>query len=54
MHLGSDTLDVAFLVHYSSALKRDDHVQMVTFMKRVLQYADMNDDKVRVGGVIIR
>ncbi|XP_052813412.1 uncharacterized protein LOC128240703 isoform X3 [Mya arenaria] len=51
---GSETLDLAFLLHYSNSVSREDFQRILDFMKNILQYSDIDDDKLRVGAVVFR
>ncbi|XP_052237723.1 collagen alpha-6(VI) chain-like [Dreissena polymorpha] len=51
---GTESLDVAFLLHFSHTMTSTAHDQILGFMKSVLQYSGLDGDKVKVGAAILR
>ncbi|KAK3083543.1 hypothetical protein FSP39_025167 [Pinctada imbricata] len=47
--VGSDSLDLIFLLHFSQQMTRYDFDLMVTFIENLLEGADVDADDVRVG-----
>lgn len=51
---GTESLDVVFLLHFSQTLTSTAHVQILEFMKSIIQYSGLEDGKVKVGAAILR
>lgn len=51
---GSEEIDITFLMHFSNTMRRPDHQRVLEFLKSSLQYADLDNGKVKVGGVVFR
>ena len=47
-------LDVAFLIHFSHTIKPAEFDRIIQFMKDTIEYAAIDDDKVRVGAAMFR
>ncbi|XP_041374199.1 uncharacterized protein LOC121387240 [Gigantopelta aegis] len=48
----SQDLDLVFLLHFSDKMSRDNHRRVLSFMKNVVQAADVDSGSVRVGAAI--
>lgn len=47
-------IDVAFLVHFTNTMKRPDYQRVIDFMKSIIEYSSIDDDKVRVAAAMFR
>lgn len=45
---------MAFLVHFSNTMSRKEYQNILDFMKNTLEYADIENGKVKVGAVVFR